>query len=402
MTSAPEARTTATLVPDQSPECIVTLSVDTDLKSLESAWRLLESRAPCHAFQSFDWMSAWMRTVGAAQRITPVIVTGRDSGGDPLFLLPLGLGRAFGVRTVSWLGGDHADLKLGLFDEAFLTSLTPSRWAQIWHAVRSLLPAHDLITLHDQPERIGDHANPFIRKGSIRQPHQTHATRLGHDWEDFYKAKRGGNVRRVERSRRRKLEAEGKVELLVAREPADVMRVMDALFTQKGEALAQMGVRAPFADPAARAFYLSLARRSYPHGIGHVSALTLDGAPVSTHWGLVHNGRFHYLLASYDKNHHSASPGRLHLNELLRWSIAEGLEFYDFGVGDLDYKFDWCDQHMSMFDTLIPATLAGRAAALALTAKLHAKYRIKSSKRLWPLAQAVRARLRAPLLRRRS
>ena len=39
---------------------------------------------------------------------------------------------------------------------------------------------------------------------------------------------------------------------------------------------------------------------NHPSGLVHVAALVLDEQALATHWGCVHNGRFVYLMSSYD------------------------------------------------------------------------------------------------------
>src|SRR4051794_40272662 len=66
----------------------VTLSVHDDLAAVERDWRGFEQIAHCTPFQTFDWLSAWQRHVGAAKGVTPAIVIARR-GDQVLLLLPL-------------------------------------------------------------------------------------------------------------------------------------------------------------------------------------------------------------------------------------------------------------------------------------------------------------------------
>src|SRR5437773_5746730 len=67
----------------------VTLSVHDDLAGVEQVWRNFQETADCTPFQTFDWLSAWQRHIGAPSGVTPAIVIGRR-GDEILFLLPLG------------------------------------------------------------------------------------------------------------------------------------------------------------------------------------------------------------------------------------------------------------------------------------------------------------------------
>ena len=78
----------------------IQLSLHGDLAELESEWRAFEAQADCTAFQSFDWLSAWQRHIGAGEGAQPAVVIGRQ-GGQILFILPLMLS-AGGLRRVEW------------------------------------------------------------------------------------------------------------------------------------------------------------------------------------------------------------------------------------------------------------------------------------------------------------
>jgi CelD/BcsL family acetyltransferase involved in cellulose biosynthesis len=369
---------------------IAAVAVETDLDALEAQWREFETTAAGHVFQSFDWISTWYNTIGRMSGVTPLIVTGRGPDGRLIFLLPLGVARLFGVTTVSWLGGHEADLKCGLFDPAFLAASTDFEWSHLWQRIRALFPGVDLFHLSDQPERIGQARNPFVLWRTHHQPDRTHATHLGKNWEAYYAAKRGKESRRQDRRRERKLEAMGKLEFVIYPNAAAVPDVIDTVIDFKGRLLARMGVENPFDKPPVRNFMNRIAERNFPKGPVQLSAITLDGRPISVTWAMIANKRFYYLMSAYDREYAYNAPGTRHLQQTMRWCTENGIEYFDFSVGDQDYKFEWCEDHVPLFATIESASWHGYLVSLAVGAKARVKYAIKTSKTLWPLAQRVR------------
>ena len=63
------------------------LSLHHDLASIENDWRAFEESADCTVFQTFDWLSTWLRNIGVHEGAKPAIVIGRHDGAI-LFLLP--------------------------------------------------------------------------------------------------------------------------------------------------------------------------------------------------------------------------------------------------------------------------------------------------------------------------
>ena len=55
----------------------VDLTLHDDLAAIENDWRAFEERADCTVFQTFDWLSAWLRHIGARENGKPVVVIGR-------------------------------------------------------------------------------------------------------------------------------------------------------------------------------------------------------------------------------------------------------------------------------------------------------------------------------------
>lgn len=377
-------------LPHFAPEDVV-LSVSVHLDRVQGDWRSFERFAAGTVYQSFDWVSNWHSAIGLRQGITPYIVFARAPDGHFLFLLPLGIVSARGVRSLVWLGGKEADVKTGLFAREFLDGLDEQFWKTLWQRVCNQMPDVDLIHLADQPSEIEGQRNPFAGMATHVMADRIHATRLGGDWKNFYAEKRSSSARRRDRQLAKKFDAMGKVRLEIAQGTDSIARLAQRLFAQKGESLAAMGISNPFAAPEVRSFYNRLARLGVPCGCVHVSALTLDGVPVSIAWGYVFNSCYYYVIPTYDPKLHLLSPGRVHLTELFRWCVENDLRRVDMGVGDQPYKFDWCDEHLALFSVIAGRSLKGRLAAFAFGAKASLKRAIKSSGTLWPAAQSIRA-----------
>jgi CelD/BcsL family acetyltransferase involved in cellulose biosynthesis len=79
----------------------IRIAVHEDLSAIERDWRAFEAQADCTAFQSFDWLAAWQRHIGARNGVRPAIVVARDGAGAILFLLPLAVRSAGFARELT-------------------------------------------------------------------------------------------------------------------------------------------------------------------------------------------------------------------------------------------------------------------------------------------------------------
>ena len=145
----------------------------------------------------------------------PAIVTGRDSHGQLLFLLPLAVERGGLARRLTWLGTELCD-----YNGPLLARTSPG--TSMPHVSRNpgttsgALQSHprlwfDAICLDKMQDVVGAQPNPFIGLGVIPHPDGAYLTRLSGDWETFYADKRSSATRRRDRTKRKKLAEFGEV-----------------------------------------------------------------------------------------------------------------------------------------------------------------------------------------------
>ncbi len=379
------------------PRILAALVVAEGLAGVEAEWRDFGRRALGHVFQEYDYLAPWMARVGAERKVSPRIVIGRDGAGETLFLLPFGLRHVMGIRVIEWLGGEHADYHGGLYAPDWLAGLAadPVAFAAFPDIVmRALRGSVDLVHLQRQPERLGGWLNPFASWHARPYPAQSHLTRIGKDWDAYYRAKRNSSSRRHDRGKWQKMEALGPVRFIDADEPRETLRVLAAMYEQKSRSLAGRGAQDFFRSPAVRDFYAAIALKPWPRGPSHVSAIECDGRIVATNWGLVRNNRYYYVMTSYADGPVAAfSPGRALMYHLMRWCMERGIDEFDFTIGDEDFKTQWCEEQATLHDSLAALTVRGAAAAAATHALKAVKRTVKRNPRLHKLAWSVRRRL---------
>lgn len=383
-----------------------TVSVCDDLRAVEAEWRALQAYADGTPFQSFDWLAAWQRHVGARCAMTPAIVIGRDGGGKTLFLLPLAVGGGM-IRRLTWLGSDLCDYNAPLLAPEFGRTLA-DRFPQVWHEIRRQLQAHahlrhDVVELRKMPQRVGTQDNPFLALGAALHPSGAHLAHLSKDWEGFYRARRSSATRRSDRTKLQRLTARhGEIRFVSARDGQDAARTLETLMTQKAAAFARMGVPNLFARPGHREFFLDLALNPPADPGIHISRLEVGPSWAACNFGLTYRGTYYHVLASYDQGEVSRyGPGSAHLRELMRYAIERGLDRFDFTIGDEPYKLEWSDTVIRLYDHIAPATVQGVPAAFWIDAMRGLKRAVKQNPRLFALAGRARALLRAGMPRRR-
>jgi CelD/BcsL family acetyltransferase involved in cellulose biosynthesis len=340
------------------------ISIFETFEDAESVWKQFEQTADGYGFQSYDWLSHWYQAVGVGLNIQPCLVLVEDSASQPLLFLPLGIQKTPGLRILIWLGGITADYCAPLVDKYSNEQLASRPFTLLWNDIKQRLPQFDLIHFKNQPENIGDQTNPFVQLGGA--PYEiSYFSRLKGSWEVHYQQQVKNRIRADSRRQRKRLTRIGELRFVVATESPRIEDITQKMIEQKSRCYRETGAFDLFAIEAYRQFYLQTAIELAPSGRIHVSALMCNDKIIATHWGMIFNERFYFLMPSYEGGKwQKYSSGRLLLEHLIEWCFGHQIEIFDFSIGDERYKQDWCEQTMSLFEYLTPVTSAGYAYVL--------------------------------------
>jgi CelD/BcsL family acetyltransferase involved in cellulose biosynthesis len=88
--------------------------------------------------------------------------------------------------------------------------------------------------------------------------------------------------------------------------------------------------------------------------------LYCGGDPVSLQWGFIHRDRYYAYIAARNPAFDDYSPGRLHLEDVIRTCFERNIEICDFLAPAARYKLTWTETTTDVTDVAVPFTLAGR------------------------------------------
>jgi D-aspartate ligase len=373
------------------------IRIFSELGAVEAEWRQFERTADCTAFQTFDWLSTWQKHVGQLRGARPMIAVANFADGDVAFILPLCVVRRHLARQLCWLGQDLSDYNAPLLAPDFSQRVAPKDFLAAWQELQVHMQCEpllrcDWIEFEKMPQTVGGQTNPFMHLGVTPNRNSAHLAHLGEDWEKFYTAKRSSATRRRDRSKRRHLEQFGDIRFITAADGADARGTLEVLMEQKSRALARKGIADIFAPPGHREFFLDLAVNPKTRHLVHVSRIEIGDGCAAANLGIVFGGCYYHVLASYvDSQVAHYGPGALHLRELLAYAIKHGLERFDFTVGDEQYKFDWCDTVLKLFDYAATMTWRGLPARVFSGVQRRGKRLIKQTPLLWNIVSRARS-----------
>jgi CelD/BcsL family acetyltransferase involved in cellulose biosynthesis len=370
-------------------------SVETieSIDAARCAWAEVTSHAPASPYQDFDFAQLWLKTIGVAHGVRPLIVVARDAVGEVVALLPLGA-RALGpLRVAVFLGGTDANFNLGLFrrEEAW----SPQEIARLLAAAaRAAQPHVDAFLFNNQPRDWQGAPNPLAAAPNQPSPSFAYKGALPGDFAAWLNAHASKEAQKKLRKKAKRLEVMGPVVHRRAVDAAEVERLLAAFFAQKSARMRARGITNAYERPEARAFLSGLARCGLETGAPKLElhGLSVGNRVVATFGALAGGDRLSGLFLSYDADPEIArsSPGELIVQTVVREAIARGFKTFDLGVGEARYKGETCEAEEPLFDSAFGVDAFGRAAAWAFLAKRRLKRRVNRSPRLIALFRRLR------------
>jgi CelD/BcsL family acetyltransferase involved in cellulose biosynthesis len=375
----------------------VRVAILDDLSAAEPFWRLLEREgALATPYQSFDFVSAWQRHVGAQRSVRPFIVIGFDAGGKPGFLWPMGSTRRGPLSTVSFLGGKHVNFNFALWRRDIVGNLTAADIQAVFGQIAASAPSADVFKLMNQPRSWEGIANPFTLLPHQPSPSESRRLTLNASGEDVIKRLLSSSMRGRLRTKERRLQRLPGYRYLRATTAADVERLLDSFFKLKAAHMALQGLSNIFAEAGNEAFlreacHPELARKPQIE----IHALEAEGEMLALFAGINDGRRFSGMFNTYTLTDNARqSPGLILLIQIIKGLADRGLQSFDLGVGEASYKTFFCKEPEPLFDSFLPLTPLGQLAAVSSRVGYRIKRHVKHSHALWSLVQTFRQRLR--------
>ncbi|MGL4441143.1 MAG: GNAT family N-acetyltransferase [Bosea sp. (in: a-proteobacteria)] len=372
-----------------------------DLVSLEAAeagWRQLETIGAITPYQCFDWVAAYSRNALASDRAEPAIITVTSPTGKPLAVLPFAVRTSRGMRTVSFIGGKHANFHMGVFDRGFMAGLDASGARQLLALTAAAIGRVDAFILHYQPLIWDGIANPFALLNAQPSPSQAYKLPLLADCDATLQNSMSSHARKKHKNKRARFAELGPSQMFVAETPEQKERILEAFLRQKTMRFAEMGVPDVFAEPGLKRFLRVASGLDGGREALCLAALELNGTLVATYVGARAQGRFTGMATSFepDPKIMKVSPGEILLVELIRRECRSGMKVFDLGVGEARYKATICNETEDLVDSFVAMSARGRLAVDLSRLAQKAKGAIKKSPLLYSMMMRI-GRMRQPI-----
>ena len=320
-----------------------------DLEKARAPWAEIEGQARASPYQRHGFVEAWHQTTGRARAITPMIVVARDGkqAASTRFCLLWLVAARLPSGWPSFLGGAHANFKMGLFPAR--ASMTSEAIVDLLRrAARMTNQRVDVFWLANQPVSWQGVANPMA--ALPRRPSPS----FGHKSCSPEGFRRPGLKAITRKEARRKLHKRtggpmqiGPLSHVIAQDEASARAILAAFLRQKEARTRSLGLANPYGEPHTARFFDIAATKNISQGtqVLELHALMSGDRIVATFGGVAQADRFCGMFISYDADPEISrcSPGQLLILETVRDLSARGVATFDLGVGEARYKVENCE-----------------------------------------------------------
>lgn len=158
---------------------------------------------------------------------------------------------------------------------------------------------------------------------------------------DTYLATLDGKMLRELRRRRRKLESQGSLELVVDDGTERLDKLLDRGFRVEAAAWKGRAGTAIVSDAKTEGFYREVGRWAALRGSLCLAFLNLDGRPLAFDFAIEDGARHYLLKTGYDPAYRALAPATLLRYEMISRAFELRLRSYEFGGADEPWKLQW-------------------------------------------------------------
>lgn len=348
-----------------------TISSESAFAGLADEWDVLvRSRGRPSPFLLHTWLLEWWRHYGDGGELA-VHVAFR--GGELVAALPLCLSANHGLRVLSFVGGDTA-----LADMLVADGESPDVAQGL--AERAASSGQDFADLRGLPA--GSRLVGALDSSALTLIERSEAPvlDLSAGWDEIYRARLTSKRRNHHRRRRRQLAQLGRVDVEIARTPAELDDALEDAFELHRLRWNGRPDGSGFASPVGRKFHHAAAQALAAADVPRIVTLKIDGRAVAFHYYFALEGRMYVHRIAFDPAYGRYSPGLVNTLDAIEHAAAEGLTRVEFLGGAERYKIELADHLEPLYEGFgLAGSVKGKAAVAARLGGIRMRKQLKRS-----------------------
>ena len=323
---------------------------------LKNKWEKIEEDNNIYIFQRYSWNNYWFKTFNTLYDFYIFVIQTNEV---PIGIFPFCINRNGLIKTLSFIGGDQSDYLTPIIIDSY--DLSKNVWYEI---LKKLNGKYDIILLEKIPESIKAKNNSFVNLIHATFSAQSFGIKLPESYLKFdFSLKR--SFRNDNKRNLKRLNELGSIEfrkiIVTPNKHEEFDKYIGITIEQKSRRIKNYLGKDLLENKQTQDFY----KKSYLLNDSHFNLdytiLTLNNKTVlATHWGFYDNDWYYFIFPTMEgKEWYKYSCGKLVIDFLIDFSISENHLYFDFTVGDENYKKDWCNNQMNLYSFSKAKSLKG-------------------------------------------
>lgn len=322
------------------------ISFNSFTDELKYKWQELENINSHYIFQRHSWNAYWHEIFKAVYNFHVVLV---NFNAKPVAVFPFCINKKGTLKFLQFIGIGQSDYLSPIIDKNFKFS------KEIWKIVLDeIKESYDVIRFKNMPGLLKGQENQFVQTINTKISGVSFGLNLPNTYNE-YDSSLKRNFRNDNKRNLRRLSEFGNLKFLKVgtslNNIAEFSKYINISIEQKARRLRNYMGSELLEDSLNQEFYQkSFMITDYVYKLDYRVLTVKDNVILATHWGFFDDDRYYFLFPTIEgKEWYKYSCGKVLIDHLIEFSISKRLKYFDFTIGDENYKKDWCNEQMILF-----------------------------------------------------
>lgn len=309
---------------------------------LEEIWTQIQKDSEITVFQSYEWLEELFK-IFSKNKLLPIIVCIFEDN-IPKAIIPFEIKKKNFCYYLCWFFQDKIDFTFPIVKKNFFLNATILN--NIFNLIIKKYPMIDAIFLDKQLENINSYENPYVKLLKNKFHSNSYKIRLPIT-NKKYETQVLKKSFLVQNNRKKKiLKKYGKLKFKTVKSNQEKIKLLQILLENKK--IRYFRVKKKVFNINDKFFFESLINNKNLNI--HLSYLKINENFLSIHYGIIFRETYNYYIISNIRSvYERYSPGRLLIHFLIRFCIKKKFSFFDFLLGDENYKKNWSNEINKIF-----------------------------------------------------
>ena len=322
---------------------------------LRSIWGLVEITTNPYIFQRYSWNEYWYKIF---ENVVNLHIVAVSKNNTPIAIFPFCTNTKGIIKKLRFIGYGQSDYQTPILTKG--TNISSDILEQVFSRIKS---KYDVILLENIPQKIKSEKNLFVDIIPVTKHGVAYSADLPDNYQRYEsslkKSFRGDNRRNEKKLKLRGI-LQFKNIIGNVSDHSEHDEMINIALEQKQRRLKNHYGNSLLENKNVQEFYKKSFLLIDPNYKLDFMVLKVDDTILATHWGFYDKDTYYYLFPTMEgREWYKYSCGKILNNHLIKQAIAKQLTRFDFTIGDEQYKKNWCNLDMELYNYTKAHTMKG-------------------------------------------